>query len=124
MSGFTAILEAVIAGMILVGGLAFASTQVVSVPPAQDMQAKAISFLRGLDDQGLLRNWTVTKNFPAIENEIIFLAANRTVEICDHNNNCIGRKPAGRNVYAGSYLISGASVFEPYLVKLYFSDVI
>lgn len=122
MKGFVAMLEAVIAGIILIGTLAAVATTVIPRSTETDFQSIAVSFLQGLDDQGRLRNLTVTKNPSAIDNEILFPSFNHTTEICDHKGTCVGQRPNTEDVHSGFYFIAGNSIFEPYVVTLYIGD--
>ncbi len=124
MRGFIYMLEAVIAGLVLVGGMMAVSVQTFAAPPQKDYQSIAIAFLRGLDEQGRLRNLTVAKNVSALAAEFLYPSHNLTIQICDHTLSCTGSIPAGRNVYAGSYLIAGDTHFNPYMITVYLGEIL
>lgn len=114
-------IEAVLAGIILVSGITIASSAVVN-SPSSNLQERAINLLQALDDRDQLRNWTVSKNTDMIANSILIPSYKHTVQICDHTFQCRGSLPSSTNIFTGSYIIAGDGVFEPYQVKLHIGD--
>ena len=115
--GFIYTLEAVIAGIIVISLLAVFSYE----PRIQDegLYLKAYELLEGLDNQGLLRNYTVNEDYTGLDSEVRFFSANHSVQICDRSGSCVGSVPAGINVFSGTYIIAGDDSYDPQYVKLY-----
>ena len=111
-------LEAVIAGIIIIGFLAVISQTYLS-PSQEDFTLTAYQSLRSLDEQGILRSYAATGDWGGINSEVKIYSKNHTVEICDSSGSCAGNKPQGINVWVGSYIISGSQSYQPVQVKLY-----
>jgi len=118
MRGVWYILEAIIS-IILILTFLLVIRNTALIAPQQDVSLTGYSLLRGLDDRGLLRNYTVNGDYEAINSSIRYYVYNHTVEICDYSGSCSGMKPNTTNVYVSSYIISGDNEYNPYEVKLY-----
>ncbi len=110
-------LEAVIAGIIIIGFLA-AVSQVYMSPSQEDFTLKAYQELKSLDGQGILRPYAAAGDWGSLNSEVRIFGKNHTVEICSPSG-CQGGKPEGQNVWVGSYMISGNQNYAPMQVKLY-----
>lgn len=109
MRGFWYTLEAVIAGIILIGflaGIGFHSSD-------NSLETKAFEILKGLDEQQLLRQKALSDDYSGL-NALINTTYNHMIEICDAD--CVGEKQNAKNVFVGRYFISGNSFKE---VRLY-----
>ena len=118
MRGFWYMLEAVIAGIIIIGFVAAVSTSYISRPSQEDFALQAYSSLKGLDEQGILRPYAAAGDWGYLNSQVRIYGKNHTIEICG-TSGCTGGKPEGANVWAGSYIISGDKSYQPLQVKLY-----
>jgi hypothetical protein len=117
MRGFWYMLEAVIAGIIMIGFVAAVSTSYIN-PSQEDFSLQAYQSLKGLDDQGILRPYAAAGDWGYLNSQVMIYGRNHTIEICSPSG-CQGGKPEGQNVWAGSYIISGDQSYQPMQVKLY-----
>ncbi len=118
MRGFWYMLEAVIAGIIIIGFVAVVSKSYIN-PSQEDFALQAYSSLKSLDEQGILRPYAQAGDWGGLNSQVKIYSKNHTIEICDRSGNCAGQKPEGANVWAGSYLISGNQNYQPMQIKLY-----
>ena len=116
MRGFWYMLEAVIAGIIIIGFVAVVSKSYIN--PSQDFSSAAYSSLKSLDEQGILRPYAQAGDWGSLNSQVRIYGKNHTIEICG-TSGCTGQKPEGANVWAGSYLISGNQNYQPMQIKLY-----
>jgi hypothetical protein len=129
MRGFWYMLEAVIAGIIIIGFLAVMSQSYMS--PTQDYTIKAYSVLKGLDEQGVLRPYAEAGDWGGLDSEVRIYGRNHSIQLCTASE-CVGRLPEGQeadgrrqespsvhNVWVGNYIIAGGQDFSPVQVKLY-----
>ena len=119
MKGFWHIVDAVMATVVIIGFLMVTTGTIIVVPEDSGFARVPYSLLRGLDEKGVLRNHTVSMNTQALENEISMFSYNHSVQICDSSNTCTGNVPSAKNVWIGTYFISGNNSFDPHTVKLY-----
>lgn len=119
MKGFWHIVDAVLACIILIGFLVTLSGTIIITPENSGFNRLPYTFLKGLDEKGVLRNHTVALDTQALEDEIILYSYNHSVQICDSSNNCTGSVPSSKNIWTGTYIISGNHTYDPYTVKLY-----
>jgi len=117
MRGFWYMLEAVIAGIIIIGFVT-AVSQIYMSPSQEDFTLKAYQELRNLDEQGILRTYAAAGDWGNLNNQVRIYGKNHTVEICSPSG-CQGGIPAGQNVWVGNYIISGSQNYQPMQVKLY-----
>jgi len=118
MRGVWYLIEAVISILIiLIFLLALRGTMIIE--PSQDVSLTGYNLLKGLDDRGILRNYTTSNNYDLINNSIRYYVHNHSVEICNHQGTCSGYKPNATNVHVATYIISGDNFLNPYEVKLY-----
>lgn len=124
MRGFWYTLEAIFAGIVLIGFLIGIGALYFS-PKFPEPQPYII--LKGLDEQGILRSYVVSGDYEGLNNQIN-TTYNHSIEICEAS--CIGQKPDEldladakqsfvENVYVGRYFISGESSYNPKEVRLY-----
>ncbi|MEM5812353.1 MAG: hypothetical protein QXN71_01815 [Candidatus Aenigmatarchaeota archaeon] len=111
-------LEAVIAGIIIVGFVA-AVSQNYAKTSTQDFSIRAYEKLKELDDKGTLRPYAAAGDWGSINSQVRIYDMNHSIEICDISGNCVGYKPEAFNVWVGSYIISGYQSYQPLLIKLY-----
>ena len=119
MKGFWYMIEAIIAGIIIVSFLVVITQRVLILAPEEDITIRGYEILKGLDEQGVLVNYTITEDFNGLNSEIQFFAFNHTVQICRENGDCVGIKPNATNRYVSTYLVAGNSTYIPYEVRLY-----
>ena len=117
MRGFWYMLEAVIAGIIIIGFVAVVGRTYIS-PQEEDISLRAYEALRELDEQGVLRSYAAVGDWGSLNSEVRIYDRNHTIQICD-SSGCVGQKPDGQNVWVGSYLTSGGQTYQPMQVKLY-----
>jgi len=118
MRGFWYMLEAVIAGIIIIGFVAVVSKSYIN-PSREDFALQAYSSLKSLDEQGILRPYAQAGDWGYLNSQVSVYGKNHTIEICGRSGNCAGQKPQGTNVWVGSYLIAGYQNYQPMQVKLY-----
>ena len=117
MQGYVRTLEAVFAGIILIGFLVVL-LKPTTLPETQDTE-KAYAVLMELDKTGNLREYIVSGNLSAINSKISLFPYNHSVVVCD-SSGCAGEVPeTPENIWTGEYLISGYDSFHPYVVKLF-----
>ena len=119
MRGFWFIVEAVFASIIMVSFLLFMGRLYVRAPALENLDEKTYELLKGLDEQGVLRNYTVNGDFLGLDSEIELYTHNHSVEICNYDLLCEGVKPNASNVWVGTYLVAGNESYNPHMVKLY-----
>jgi hypothetical protein len=110
-------LEAVIAGIIIMGFVAVVSQNYISTGQ-EDSALQAYQSLKGLDGQGILRPYAAAGDWGYLNSQVKIYGRNHTIEICSLSG-CAGQKPEGPNVWVGSYLISGDQDYQPLQIKLY-----
>ncbi|MBL7206115.1 MAG: hypothetical protein ISS36_00780 [Candidatus Aenigmarchaeota archaeon] len=113
MRGFWYTLEAVLAGILLIGFLLAVNTFYLS-PRTSEPQPYLI--LKGLDEQGILRAYAVADDYSGLNSQID-TAYNHSVEIC--STGCVGEKSEADNVFVGRYFVSGENSYDPKEVRLY-----
>ena len=119
MKGIWYMLEALLAGIILITFLVTLKAVYLSMTPQEEASTEAYITLKELDENGLLRDYAVANDYNSLNNEISLYYYNHSVEICNSQGSCFGEKPESENVWVGSYIISGSSGFAPRTVKLY-----
>ncbi|MFH1978028.1 MAG: hypothetical protein ABIJ92_01760 [Candidatus Aenigmatarchaeota archaeon] len=119
MKGVWYLIEAVLSVLIIITFLIAIKSNVFDITSQPDVSLTGYSLLKGLDDRGVLRNYTVNKDFTAINSSISYFVYNHTVEICDHLGACIGDAPNATNAFVSTYIISGDGYYNPYEVRLY-----
>ena len=119
MKGIWYMLEALLAGVVLITFLVTLKAVYISMTPQEEASTEAYVTLKELDESGLLRNYAVANDFNGLDSEVKLYYYNHSVEICNPQGNCFGEKPDSDNVWVGSYLISGGDGFAPRIVHLY-----
>ena len=126
MRGFWYMIEAILAGFIIVTFLLVARTEfILGTVPQYDVTLKAYDILRGLDDQELLRNYTINEDPEGLNLQVKFYTYNHSIEICSYSGTCVGSEPNATNVWTGYYVIAGDDTvnYKPYEIRLYiYSD--
>lgn len=112
-------IEAVIAGMIIVSFLIFLSRTSITFAE-DDLSPLAYKSLEGLNKQGLLKADASLGDFNAIKNRFSFPAHNHSIEICNLDD-CVGEGLSAGDVWVGSYIIPGNAAYGPKEVRLYLS---
>jgi hypothetical protein len=119
MRGFWFMLEAVLAGVLLIGFMLVLGQ--VFTPPSggPDISVSGYSQLQQLNDQFDLRYLASSEDIPAIESAISVPGYSHSVEVCDPSGSCTGNMPSEREVWISSYILSGEDSYTPRIVKLY-----
>ncbi len=119
MRGIWYILEAVMAVVIMMGFLVLIGSVYITKPYPADMAMGAYNMLQGMDNRGVLRNYTQTLNYTAIANEIETYTYNVSAQICDYAGSCVGSVPSAMDVWTGTYIVAGLTEYQPREVRLY-----
>jgi len=119
MKGFWYIVEAVLAAIIIFGFLIAISVKYFAPEPVSDVSLKGYSILKSLDEQDILRNYTVNLDYNGLNSQIRLFTYNHSIQICNFSGVCNGTRPNATNLWAASYIISGDTLYEPYEIKLY-----
>jgi len=119
VKGFWFTVESIIACSIIVSFLLVAAKFYVIPAESADLSEKAYEILEGLDKQDILRNYTVSHDYSGLNSEVRLFIYNHSVQICDQAGTCYGPEPAGRNIWAATYIISGYQNYSPHEIKLY-----
>jgi len=117
MRGFWYMLEAIIAGIIMIGFIAVVSRVYIN-PSHEDFSLRAYQSLKELDEQGILRIYAAAGDWGSLNSQVRIYDRNHTIEICSPGG-CQGGRPEGMNVWVGSYMVSGSQSYQPMQVKLY-----
>ena len=117
MRGFWFTLESVIAGIMVVTFMGFLVTRSFT-PPPEDLTPLAYQTLKNIDDQGLLRPYAQDNNYSAIDSQVHLVSYSHSVEVCSMGT-CVGSPPSGDDVWVGTFLTAGNSLYAPREVKLY-----
>lgn len=118
MRGFWYMIEAVLAGIILIGFLLSVSVTYADVPES-DISLRGYSILHELDQQGILKGYVAEGDCPGLDSQITLLGYDHSIQICGQSGECIGSRPDADNIWIGNYLVAGDDAYEPNLVKLY-----
>ena len=117
MRGFVFMLEAVLAGLILVGFMLFlAQGQNAS---GSDDSGGFGWVLPKLDHKGLLRGYVYSGDLPGLEDEITLYGFEDSIQVCIPGGSCSGTAPQGDNIWVSSYFLSGDASFQAREVRLY-----
>lgn len=119
MRGIWYVLESIMAAVIMIGFLTMIGSVYIAKPYPTDMASKAYDMLEGMDNRGVLRNYTETLNYTGIASEIELYTYNVTAQICDYAGSCVGSAPSANDVWTGTYLVAGLSTYQPREVRLY-----
>ena len=119
MKGYWHLVDAVLVSLILVGFMAVIANPSISVPEPENMNEVAYELLKGLDDQGYLRPYSAAHDYSGLDSRIRFYSHNHSVQICDFGGSCYGSRPSERNVWVATRVLSGDSVYQPMVVRLY-----
>ncbi len=117
MRGFWFMIEAVVAGIILVSFLYFISTERIAFPE-EDAGTLAYRTLEGLNRQGTLRSAAEEGNATKIDGEVSIYAFGHAVQLCQYDS-CTGQVPSASNIWTGSYVTAGNSRYNPREVRLH-----
>ncbi|MFH1364442.1 MAG: hypothetical protein ABIH52_02175, partial [Candidatus Aenigmatarchaeota archaeon] len=98
MRGFWYTVEAILSILLILTFLLVIKSNIV-IAPQEDVSLTGYKLLRGLDDRGELRNYTVNGDYDSINNSITYYVYNHTIEICDYMSACSGVKPNATNMY-------------------------
>jgi len=123
MRGFWYMVEAVMVSVMLMSFLYVVGSKYTSVVQPQNLAEKGFLVLKGLDDRGELKNYTVAMDYTGLNSIIPVYNYNHTVEICNAEGTCAGHKPVASNIWTASYITAGEYVYKPLIVRLYFSPL-
>ena|SRR3989338_1279941 len=123
MLGFVHMIEAIVAGIMLMVFLVTMTSGVLVEPQPKDLSGQAFSLLHGLDRQGLLREPANSQDYGTIDFNVRYFSYNHTVEVCDYTGSCQGVKPNVRNRWVGTYILAGSGTYKPMEVRLYLFEV-
>ena len=115
MRGIVFILEAVIAGILLLLFMALIPPLLAKLPATEN---PGWQMLEQLDYQGSLRNWTIAENSTGLNSLIETSYWNHSIQICNLSA-CAGSAPVATNVLVSSRFIGGEQNYSPHVVKLY-----
>jgi hypothetical protein len=118
MKGIWYMIEALMAGIILITFLVMLKSSYFSTLPQEKASLTAYATLKGLDDAGLLRPYAVAGDYEGLSSNINLYSYEHSVEICTQSG-CSGLRPNAEDVWAGSYMISGDTGIAPRTVHLY-----
>ncbi|UCD07908.1 MAG: hypothetical protein JSW41_03005 [Candidatus Aenigmatarchaeota archaeon] len=119
MRGFWYMIEAILAGIIMISFLLVLAVGYGKVP-GEYVSLKGYEILHDLDQQGVLRSYVIDGNYSGLGSQIKLFEYNHSVQICDQAGNCSGSMPDAANVWIGNYyIIAGEDQYQPYLIKLY-----
>lgn len=121
MRGFWYIIEAMLAGIILIGFLLALAGGYLKLP-YDDISLRSYGILHELDQQDMLRGYVSDWNYSGLNSQISLFGYNHSVQICDQSGSCAGNRPGASgagDVWAGNYIISGDENYQPRLVRLY-----
>jgi hypothetical protein len=120
MRGIWHTMEAVIASVIVVGFLAAINSAYLFGVQPDDVAIKVYNTLHGLDNRGLLRNYTQALDYVSIANALESYTYNVSVQICDYAGSCVGSTPpTAGNVWTGTYITAGFYEYQPREVRFY-----
>jgi len=119
MRGIWYVIESVMATIIMFGFLMLISSVYITKPYPADMALKSYDMLQGLDNQGILRNYTESLNYTGIASQMEIYTYNRSAQICDYADSCVGSMPSATDVWAGTYIVAGLSSYQPREVRFY-----
>jgi hypothetical protein len=119
MRGVMFMLEAVIASMIILSFMAVIGIACNTKSYPDEMSSIAFNALEGLDNQGILRNYTEALNYTGIADEAQAGPYGKSVQLCDYAGSCVGSAPSSSNVWVGTYIVAGLSEYQPREVRLY-----
>ncbi len=119
MRGFWHLVDAVMASIIILGFVGLMSQSAILVPEIEDLNFAAFQELKELDEQGILRDYTVAMDPVGLNSEVTLYVYNHSIQICDYSGTCAGERPEDKNVWVGTYLVSGKDYYSPHTVKLY-----
>jgi len=118
MRGSWYTLEAIMAGIIVIGFLSVLGTSVLIRENTQVYQTLTYEILSDLYDKGQLRAYAYADDYDGL-NSLISVTFNHSIEICDYDDNCVGSKPTASDIITGYYILSGNNQYEPKVVRLY-----
>ena len=116
MRGFVFMLEAVFAGIILVGFMIFLAGNYNAASDSQENMFSGV--LTELDDRDILRGYAYSGDTQSIEDELRNYGYSMDVVLCDASS-CTGNPPEKDTVWVSSYLFSGDDTVDPLEVRLY-----
>jgi hypothetical protein len=117
MRGFVFMLEAVLAGIILVGFMLFLAHTVSSSMSSEERSFGSV--LPELDQRGELSGPAYSGNYQTIEDLVSIYGYSDSVVICDSSGNCVGDVPQADKVWVSGYFLAGETVLDPREVRLY-----
>jgi len=119
MRGFWHLVDAVLASIILLGFVVVMGQNIAVMPQEEPLNYLAFEELMELDEQGILRDHAIAMDYAGLNSHVTLYVYNHSIEICDSSDNCVGERPEDKNVWVGTYVISGKDAYDPHTVKLY-----
>jgi hypothetical protein len=112
-------LEAVLAGVLLIGFMLFIAAAFPVPTGEPDISSRGYVQLQQLNDRSELRPLASSGDYTGIESAISVPGYKHSVEICPSSGSCTGNMPSEKEVWISSYILSGDSSYSPDIVKLY-----
>lgn len=117
MRGFVFMLEAVFAGLILLGFMLYLAHGYSQAGSGPEHDFGRV--LPELDQRGLLRGYVYSGDIQDLEDEISLYGFSHSVQICQPSGGCAGQAGQGGNVWVSSYFMAGGDSYQPREVRLY-----
>jgi len=105
--------------LIMVGFLLVIGSVYVAKPQSADMTLRAYNMLQGMDNHGILRNYTESLNYTGIAGYMESYTYGKSAQICDYAGNCVGSAPSSNDVWAAAYIVAGSGEYQPREVRFY-----
>ncbi len=115
MRGIVFIIEAVIAGLLLLSFIALIPSLMFKQPTLEN---PGWQLLQGLDSQGRLRNWTVAEDPIGLNAQIDIPYWNHSVQICNQTA-CVGSVPNATQLLTSVRFVAGEHNYSPHIVRLF-----
>ena len=120
MRGFLHMMEALLAGIIIIGfAIMLTGGNYLLRQAPVDLDSTAYSILKGIDSDGSLVQYADSFDYNSIGDQVSVPGYNSSIVICDESGTCAGYVPEIADVWAGTYVTAGDSSYSPRIVKLY-----
>ncbi len=117
MRGYVFMLEAVFAGLVLIGFLLYLAQGYARVGTVPEHDFSGI--LPALDQEGLLRGHVFSGDVQGLQDEITLPGFQHSVQICAPAGACTGQVPDADNVWVSAHFLAGDDSYQPREVNLY-----
>ena len=122
MRGFWHMLEAIVAGLLIMLFLVAVVGRPVAKAEPRDLTQRAYEILESLERQGSLPPAADADDYASIEAAISYRAANRSAQVCKFDGTCTGPPPTAKTRWRGTYLHAGKSGYSPKEVRLFLTN--